>query len=270
MVLVVACSEELPRANGVTSISVLCQPMRNGRPTRAGVWDDVPTPDYPERICVVPSTGASYIIQKGGDTDNAGYVAYHMAEDGPTDLQMEGKTFRAYAPGHWTDVPAISAYDYLSGNGTFDWNKGHLFLELKHATALLRFRFAVDAEYDKSRQVMLKAFELNGTDIAVKGGNALLGTTMSCQAVCYVNPSLIKKGDALSLQCTYDIYDKDATSAEHLNRKDVKANNSIVLGAAGSSISELKVAYYYDFDITINPTYMNVMSEHDNKHMTIQ
>lgn len=245
--------------------------MRNGRTTRAGVWDDVPTPDYPEKIHVIPSVGEAYIIEKNGSADNTGYVAYHIAEGGPTDLQIEGKTFKAYAPEQWSSVPAISSCDYLSGDGAYDWNKGHLFFELKHATALLRFRFAEDEQYDKSRQVVITNITLNGTDIAVRNnGNALLSTTMSCEAICYVNPTKLKKGDKLNISCTYDIYDKDEVGTRHLNRKDVKAANSITLGAAGSSISEIKVAHYYELNITINPTYMYVMSEHDNKHMTIE
>lgn len=271
MMAVTACTEDAQRSNAPISVSVSCSPMRNGRALKSTVWDEVPAPEYPDEILVVPNVGEEYIIEKNGSNDNSGYIAYHFAENGPMDLEMEGKSFTAYSPKQWTEIPTISPCDYLSGEGHYDWNKAHLFIDLKHATALLRFRFAVDEQYDKSRQVVITNITLNGTDIAVRNnGNALLSTTMSCEAICYVNPTKLKKGDKLNISCTYDIYDKDEVGTGHLNRKDVKASNSMTLGAAGSSISEIKVAHYYDLNITINPTYMYVMSEHDNKHMTIE
>ncbi len=270
MVLLAACSEDHPHSNDAVSISVLCSPMTNGRSTRAGVWDDVPTPDYPEQICVVPSTGIPYIIEKSGDNDNGGYIAYHVAAGGPTDLQMEGKTFKAYAPELWTEVPEISPCDYLSGDGSYNWNKAHLFFELKHATALLRFRFKVDEKYDRSRQVLLKNFKLNAIDITVKDGGALMGTTLACKAVCYVNPTFINQGGTLNLSCTYDVYDKDGIGTEHLVRGNEIATNSLTIGKAGSTIESIQVGKYYDFNITINPDSLHVMSDHDNKYLIIE
>lgn len=268
--LLAACSEDHPRSNDAVSISVLCSPMTNGRSTRAGVWDDVPAPDYPEQICVVPSTGIPYIIEKGGENDNSGYVAYHVAAGSPTDLQMEGKTFKAYAPELWTEVPEISPCDYLSGDGSYNWDKAHLFFELKHATALLRFRFKVHEKYDRSRQVLLKNFKLNAIDITVKDGGALMGTTLACKAVCYVNPTFINQGGTLNLSCTYDVYDKDGISTEHLVRGNEIATNSLTIGKAGSTIESIQVGKYYDFNITINPDYLHVMSDHDNKYLIIE
>lgn len=271
MLLQTSCSSDdvIPHSDAPVSITVSCRPMVNGRTTRA-VWDDVPTPEYPAQLIVVSSAGDAFAVTMAGDADNTGYVAYHTSSKVITDLEASQMSFTAYAPSVWKDVPAISACDYLSGNGTYNWNKAHLMFELKHATALLRFRFAVDENYDKSRQVVITGFSVNGTDIAIKGNKALLSTTMACEAICYVNPYLLKKGDALNLLCKYDVYDKDGTDAGDLVRGGVTASNSLTIGKPGSSIQSLDVAHYYDFNITIDPTYMYVLSEHDNNHMKIQ
>lgn len=88
----------------------------------------------------------------------------------------------------------------------------------------------------------------------------------------------------IEIRCTYDVYDRDAVltpgsaptadqlaaAAPHRTRKDVVAANSVTLGKLGATISVVKAGYYYDLYITINPDYLYVLSEHDNKHVTIE
>lgn len=89
----------------------------------------------------------------------------------------------------------------------------------------------------------------------------------------------------LTFTCTYDIYDKDASftpgsspddaalnaATPHLTRYNVTATNTVTLNrlSATPPISQLRAGYYYDLYITINPEYLYVLSEHDNKHITI-
>lgn len=85
----------------------------------------------------------------------------------------------------------------------------------------------------------------------------------------------------LTFVCTYDIYDKDAgfthgqapaaaaltAAAPHLTRYNVTATNTVTLKSA--TITAIRAGYYYDLYITINPDYLYVLSEHDNKHLTV-
>lgn len=89
---------------------------------------------------------------------------------------------------------------------------------------------------------------------------------------------------SLTFKCTYDIYDKDpgftyghaytdadmTAHADHRTRQDVIARNTVTLGKVGSTITAIKAGHYYDLYITINPDYLYVLSDHDNKHMTIR
>lgn len=85
----------------------------------------------------------------------------------------------------------------------------------------------------------------------------------------------------LTFVCTYDIYDKDAVftpgeaptadaltaAAPHLTRYNVTATNTVTLKS--TTITAIRAGYYYDLYITINPDYLYVLSEHDNKHLTV-
>lgn len=87
--------------------------------------------------------------------------------------------------------------------------------------------------------------------------------------------STISTTTPLTFRCTYDIYDKDSDSETlHLTRRDVTATNQITLGNLfakdGSPVNTIRAGHYYDLYITINPDYLYVLSEHDNKHLEIQ
>lgn len=87
--------------------------------------------------------------------------------------------------------------------------------------------------------------------------------------------STISTTTPLTFKCTYDIYDKDAyNDAGHLTRRDVTATNQITLrnlfAKDSSPVTTIRAGHYYDLYITINPDYLYVLSEHDNKHLEIQ
>ncbi|MCQ2335387.1 MAG: hypothetical protein MJZ89_06070 [Paludibacteraceae bacterium] len=84
----------------------------------------------------------------------------------------------------------------------------------------------------------------------------------------------------LTMICTYDVYDKDlpvgnpvqlaGDQHEHLNREGVRAVNTFTLGQLGAIEANMTAGHYYDLFITINPEYLYVLGEHDNKHLTIE
>ncbi len=212
-------------------------------------------------------------------------------------------------PRHWTndDVTTFSNNDFMYDHivnaeteGRIDGH--HLKLQMKHAMAMLRLFFQVDANYDKVRKIVLREVTIKKGDenkIVFNGaGNTAFSTideapgfllttkentASKLVAFCYMKPShdydetalswtnCISNGTSLTFQCTYDIYDKDDITAEHCTRKGVTATNTTTLNMVfNSSAVEIKAGHYYDLMITINPDYLYVLSEHDNKHLTIQ
>ena len=114
------------------------------------------------------------------------------------------------------------------------------------------------------------------------------------------NTNAVANDTPITLECTYDIYDKDIVegldpSAEgykdalaaalagdlsaHCTRRSVTATNTFILGkifnstsggTQATTITLLQPGLYYDLKITINPEYLYVLSQHDNKqHITI-
>lgn len=209
-----------------------------------------------------------------------------------------------------TDIPTIGTRDHLTtkepfgGSTRIDGN--HLFLTLGHVMAMLRLHFAVSTEYDHLRYIDLTSVSIEGTPV-MTGEHFVLATTPSFICSTYIKPASNNNGSAittipsvplgmtpstwtgaigtttpLTFRCTYDIYDKDAgfthgkapttdaltAAAPHLTRANVTANNTVTLKSA--SITAVKAGYYYDLYITINPDYLYVLSEHDNKHLTVQ
>lgn len=59
-----------------------------------------------------------------------------------------------------------------------------------------------------------------------------------------------------------------------LTRKGVVAKNTFTLnnvfsGSPAVKVTEIQAGYYYDLNVTLNPDYLYVLAEHDNKHITI-
>lgn len=72
-----------------------------------------------------------------------------------------------------------------------------------------------------------------------------------------------------------DSYDYDATisaNAAHLTRSGIAVRNTFTLNqlALSDSPVEIQAGKYYDLRVTLNPDYLYVLSEHDNKHITIE
>lgn len=157
---------------------------------------------------------------------------------------------------------------------------GHIQLTLHHTKALVRFGFKVDEKYDKVRYVRITDIKLND-DINCVIINHVLTTNGTMIAYAYIDPTAVDwlSGDT-QISCTYNIYDKDsaddayaAAVTEHLTRKAVTAKNTFKfanLKKNGVGVSQIEAGYYYDVMVTINPDYLYVLAEHDDKHMKIE
>lgn len=169
----------------------------------------------------------------------------------------------------------------------------HLKITMHHRKALIRFAFKLDPRYAKIRYINIKeiTFREVGSDTApivakMNDGGLVLTPDPSpagyaCAGYCYIDPAVIKGSTNLQLFCSYDIYDKDADfstpdadNSAHLTRKDVVATNTLQLSkliysSSASADKQIKSGYYYDLNITLNPDYLYVLSDHDNKHMMV-
>lgn len=206
------------------------------------------------------------------------------------------------------DVTTFSNNDFMYDHITNAEQEGrieghHLKLEMQHAMAMLRLYFQVDDNYDKVRKIVLRKVTIKKDDenkiVFNSAGNTAFTTideapgfllttkentaASKLVAFCYMKPShdydetalswtnCISNGTPLTFQCTYDIYDKDEPiTADHCTRRNVTATNTTTLKMAfNSSVVDIKAGHYYDLKITINPDYLYVLAEHDNKHITI-
>lgn len=250
----------------------------------AGVTSDIDIAfaDYPATINVHCSDGTDFTLTKVDNkecTEHSGYWQYTPSiiyKD--NQIQRENLTFTAKA-----------SVDYDGGDdveGKCDLNdiKGnHILLTLHHTKALVRFAFQVNERYDKIRYIRVTGIKLNDASCTVVD-KVLNKTSMTYIGYAYVDPAVVTVSHPNTLECTYNIYDKDAKFdgsmsatelAKHCTRKDVVAQNSFSfsqLNIDGSSSTEkkIKAGYYYDLLITLNPDYLYVLSDHDNAHLSIK
>ncbi len=164
----------------------------------------------------------------------------------------------------------IDGGDVLEGTADkTDIDDTHLKLTLHHTKALLRFSFTVSEKYDKVRYIRVTNINLNGTNCTLV--DKVLTQSNQLIAYAYIDPKEVTTSKENNIQCTYNIYDKDSATDADLTRKGVVAKNKFTLGSIkDSNVSSIKAGYYYDLNITINPDYLYVLSEHDNKHITIE
>lgn len=227
---------------------------------------DIPTADYPATINVHCSDGTDFSLSKGSSpcSDHNGYWHYTPSiiyKDNT--IEHDNLTF----------TTTIDDGDVLVGES----NKSHiaddhLQFTLHHTKALLRFAFKVSDKYSKVRYIRVTDIQLNDSPCPL--ADKVLTTDDQFIAYAYVDPTIVTTSSLNTIECTYDIYDRDAASASHLTRKDVVARNTFTLNslkdAGGSPVATITPGYYYDLRVTLNPDYLYVLSEHDNKHITIE
>lgn len=230
------------------------------------------TDDYPATINVSCSDGTDFTLAKGAAlcADHNEYWQYT-----PSVIYKDKKIERDDLTFNFTAT--IDGGDDLVGEADKDAISAktasaqrHMLVTLHHTKALLRFAFKVDPKYDKVRYIRVTGIRLNDADCELV--DKVLTTDGQFIAYAYIDPTVVTTAYENTIQCTYNIYDKDEATNEHLTRKGVVAKNTFTLSSLdlnGSNVSKLLPGYYYDLNITINPDYLYVLSEHDNKHITI-
>lgn len=209
-------------------------------------------------------------------------------------IRRENYTFYATAEIDPTSDSGLDLSDELVGTANkdnIDPVSHHMRLTLHHTKALLRFGFKVSEKYSKIRYIRITKIEVNDRE-TVLADKVLNIDSYQPIAYLYIAPTDL---DVLSrsntIVCTYNIYDKDAvfptpgmtesekTTAEaelrkHLDREGVKAQNTFTLNslkdADSHAVTEIKAGYYYDLRVTLNPDYLYVLSDHDNKQIVIE
>lgn len=232
------------------------------------------TADYPATINVHCSDGTDFTLTKGTAlcTDHSDYWQY-TASTIYKDKKIERDNLT------FTFSATIDGDDVLTGTADKDAisdktsaNQRHMLVTLHHTKALLRFAFKVSEKYDKVRFIRVTGIQLNDSPCELV--DKVLTTDGQFIAYCYIDPKEVTTSTENTIRCTYNIYDKDEATDAHLTRKDVVAQNTFTLnkvfsGFPAVKVTEIKAGYYYDLKVTLNPDYLYVMSEHDNKHITI-
>lgn len=228
--------------------------------------------DYPTTINVLCKKGETEVLPltltKGSalcaeHTDYWSYTPSFLFRD----QNIKREDYRFYA------TATIDGGDDLVGEADKDdIEDTHLKLTLHHAKALLRFAFKVSDKYDKVRYIRVTNINLNGSDCELVDNVLTLSNQLIAYA--YVDPAVVTTAYNNTIQCTYNIYDKDEATDAHLTRKGVVARNQFKLGSlkdeSSNPVTVIKAGYYYDLNVTLNPDYLYVLSEHDNKHITIE
>lgn len=222
---------------------------------------------YPATINVICSDGTDFILEK-----SVGICAEHNDywQYTPSVIYKDRKIIRDELEFEATAVVDATNTNPELGDvveGRFDYrnlHEGHILLTLHHTKALVRFAFKVSAQYDKIRYIKVTKIVLNGKECTLV--DKVLTQSGQFIAYAYVDPEVVTTSSENTIQCTYNIYDKDDTTTDHITRADVVAKNSFKL----NGLSEINPGYYYDLNVTLNPDYLYVLSEHDNKHITIE
>lgn len=220
--------------------------------------------DYPEVINVHCSDGSDFILTKGDGycVDDSKFLQYTPSKY-YNSKNIDDLNFTATAvldDGYvMTSEATKDSLDYLY----------HLRFTFHHTKALLRFAFKVSSQYDKIRFIRVTNINLNGSDCALV--DKVLTTSNQLIAYAYVDPAVVTTSseNKNKIECTYNIYDKDSATDADLTRKGVVAKNTFTLSSLKDSNGSIEAGYYYDLKVTLNPDYLYVLSEHDNKHITI-
>lgn len=240
--------------------------------------------DYPATIDVKCNDGKEFTLTKGdalcsehADGKYWKYASSEMYKDNI--IKRNELTFTATAViDGIEDGDSEAKKDKLKGEFGFeDIRDKHILVTLHHTKALLRFAFKVSEKYSKVRYIKVTGINLNGKDCTI--ADKVLTASNQLIAYAYIDPEVVTTTTENTLACTYNIYEKDYNDNDndddnHLTREGVVAQNKFTLnkvfsGSPAVKVTEIKPGYYYDLHVTLNPDYLYVLSEHDNKHLVI-
>lgn len=171
-------------------------------------------------------------------------------------------------------------------------------LMLDHLYSCVKFKFLVNTDYDKLRTIKLKKVELKTTQqvsypltvtmkagesyevawndateltndyvsLPVSEGGVILSATEAKEVEGYFAPKT-DVANNLVLQCTYDVYDKNVTT-EHPEGNLVR-HNCVAVNKLPASRIEVGTDKRTLLTLTVNPTYLYVLSDPDLDNPTI-
>lgn len=193
-------------------------------------------------------------------------------------------------------------YTYAAGEeGT-----NYAYVLMDHLYASLKASFSVNADYAALRQIYLKQVTLTSDDATVKAvitftdGSGLTGTNVtmtkvtpategsatailpnidsgktgtrlltsaigSCDVSFYFAPLLFGIDDQVKVKSTYDVYDMKG----NLVRSDCTAENNLKFSKIFGSDVTITRGNQYQLKMTVNPTYLYMLSEPDLDNPTV-
>ena len=193
-------------------------------------------------------------------------------------------------------------YTYAAGaEGT-----NYAYVLMDHLYASLKASFSVNADYAALRQIYLKQVTLTSDDATVNAvitftdGSGLTGTNVtmtkvtpategsatailpnidsgktgtrlltsaigSCDVSFYFAPLLFGIDDQVKVKSTYDVYDMKG----NLVRSDCTAENKLVFSKIFGSDVTITRGNQYQLKMTVNPTYLYMLSEPDLDNPTV-
>jgi hypothetical protein len=184
--------------------------------------------------------------------------------------------------------------------GHFEYNAGnegdHVYLLMNHLYAALQFSIKVNTDYNQLRTIKLTKLELQSTISATATVTATLTPNGDGTSPLSISQSLISGNSSwltvydgeeqvldditpLDLACfaapgsdnksfkmrtTYNVYDRKG----NLIRKESTAENTLTL-KFDSEKTALVAGEKYTFNLTVNPTYLYVLSDPDLDNPTV-
>ena len=171
-------------------------------------------------------------------------------------------------------------------------------LMLDHLYSCVKFKFLVNTDYDKLRTIKLKKVELKTTQagsypltvtmkagenyevawgdatgltndyvsLPVSEGGVILSATEAKEVDGYFAPKT-DVANNLVLQCTYDVYDKNVTT-EHPEGNLIR-HNCVAVNKLPATKLTVETNKRTVLTLTVNPTYLYVLSEPDLDNPTI-
>jgi len=256
-------------------------------PEKYWIFADCTTGDGEDVGPKEASESEGFIVEiKEKDIEKYTFIAYSPVR-GKETIELTETDTHPYSP-IW-DIPLYGDKDYLLARGTKDVKvtpqASRVSFTLAHQTAMVRLFLSVSSSYLNLRSIKLKSLKvldvdgedaINSVDYSATNADERKDLLSNCPdplLLFYVNPShtdyATKK--AVIIKAIYDVYDKgpegDGQNAQ-LTRKECVAKNKLYLTSikkTDNTLADITAGKYYDIKITLDPDFLYVLSDNDNK-----